>query len=55
MNVSYRTFNGWVTRKIMPNADQAVAIAEALDITVEYLVTGSLRKAIKCKIIQFQR
>jgi len=40
IGVSYRTFRGWMYRKIMPNADQVVAIAEALDTTVEYLVTG---------------
>ena len=27
-------------RKVLPHADQAVAIARALDTTVEYLVTG---------------
>ena len=35
------TFSRWVQRKTMPNADQAVAIASALNTTVEYLVTGT--------------
>lgn len=39
-NSNYRTFRGWVSREIMPNADQAVAIADALGTSVEYLVTG---------------
>jgi transcriptional regulator with XRE-family HTH domain len=41
IGVSGRTFRGWVSRKIMPNADQAHALAQALGVTVEYLVTGS--------------
>ena len=41
IGVSERTFRGWLSRKIMPNADQACAIAKALGVTVEYLVTGS--------------
>lgn len=40
IGVSYRTFNGWISRKIMPNADQAYRIARALHTTVEYLVDG---------------
>ncbi len=42
INVSYRTFNGWISRKIIPNADQAVSIAKVLGTTVEYLVTGDI-------------
>lgn len=45
INVSYRTFNGWISRKIMPNADQAVSIAKLLDTTVEYLITGKAPEA----------
>ena len=33
-------FRRWVSRPIMPNADQATMIANALGVTVEYLVTG---------------
>ncbi len=40
IDVSYRTFRGWISRKIMPNADQAVLIAQILHTSVEYLVTG---------------
>ncbi len=34
-------FRRWASKSTMPNADQAVAIAQALGVTVEYLVTGS--------------
>lgn len=37
---SFRTFRGWMSRKIMPPADDVVKIAEALHTTTEYLVTG---------------
>jgi len=43
INVS--TFRGWITKKVMPNVDQALAIAEALDTSVEYLVKGQALKA----------
>jgi hypothetical protein len=33
-------FRRWSSRRTMPNADQAVGIAEALGTTVEYLVKG---------------
>lgn len=33
-------FRRWMSKRIMPNADQAVAIAEALGTSVEFLVTG---------------
>ena len=39
--VSFGTLRKWLTNKTMPNADQAVAIARALGVTVEYLVTGT--------------
>jgi hypothetical protein len=34
------TFRRWVSKQIMPNADQAVIIARSLKTTVEYLVDG---------------
>lgn len=34
------TFSRWIQRNTMPNADQVVAIAHVLGVTVEYLVTG---------------
>jgi len=38
--LNQRTFQGGITKGIMPKADQVVLIAEALNTTVEYLVTG---------------
>ena len=38
--ISYQTFRGWVTRKVFPDALQTVRIAQALDTSVEFLVTG---------------
>ena len=40
-NISLATFQGWISRKRLPHVDQAVAIATALNTTVEYLVTGT--------------
>ena len=39
--IKFGTFRGWITKNRLPNADQAVSIAQALDTTVEYLVTGT--------------
>ncbi len=33
-------YNGWRRRKILPRADIAVKIAQFLNVSVEYLVTG---------------
>ncbi len=39
--IEHRTIEGWTSsRKTIPRADAAVAIAQALDTTVEYLITG---------------
>ena len=40
IDVPFGTLRKWLSRQTMPNADQAVAMAEALGTTVEYLVTG---------------
>jgi hypothetical protein len=34
------TFASWKSRKIIPRADEALCIASALNVTVEYLLTG---------------
>lgn len=39
--ISYQTFRGWVTRHSFPDAQQVFRIAQALNTTVEYLLTGS--------------
>jgi len=39
---SYNTLQSWINRDRLPNAEQAVKIANALDTSVEFLVTGKL-------------
>jgi transcriptional regulator with XRE-family HTH domain len=34
------TFSSWKTRNIIPRADEAYLIAEALGVSVEYLLSG---------------
>lgn len=41
INESYNTLQSWINRDRLPNAEQAVKIAEALNTTVEFLVTGT--------------
>ena len=38
--IPIRTFWGWIHRNCIPDASRACAIAEALGVTVEYLVRG---------------
>jgi transcriptional regulator with XRE-family HTH domain len=38
--VAKGTFSSWKTRNVLPRADEAFKIAEALGVTVEYLLTG---------------
>ena len=38
--VAKGTFSSWKTRNVLPRADEAFRIAEALGVTVEYLLTG---------------
>jgi len=52
-NISFRTFNGWITKRICPKADQAYHIARILNTTVEYLVAGD--EGTKYLIDLFQR
>ncbi|MBQ6781959.1 MAG: helix-turn-helix transcriptional regulator [Treponema sp.] len=37
---SYNTLQSWINRDRLPNAEQAVKIADALNTSVEFLVTG---------------
>ncbi|MCR4735768.1 MAG: helix-turn-helix transcriptional regulator [Treponema sp.] len=37
---SYNTLQSWINRDRLPNAEQAVKIADSLDTSVEFLVTG---------------
>jgi len=38
--VAKGTFSSWKARKVLPRVDVAFKIAEALGVTVEYLLTG---------------
>jgi transcriptional regulator with XRE-family HTH domain len=38
--ISKGTFSSWKNRNILPRADEAFLIANALRVTVEYLLTG---------------
>lgn len=40
INESYNTLQSWINRDRLPNAEQAVTIAFALNTSVEFLVTG---------------
>jgi bacteriophage CI repressor helix-turn-helix domain len=47
--ISYRTFQTWINRKTYPDALQTYLIAQALNTTVEYLVTGEEKDIYKEK------
>ena len=59
--ISLNTLRGWVSKNVLPRADEAVKIAKALNTTVEYLVTGEQTdKAkelaeLKAKIMDFAK
>jgi transcriptional regulator with XRE-family HTH domain len=36
-----QTLRGWVSKEILPRVDDAHKIAQALNVTVEYLLTGN--------------
>jgi len=38
--LNYQTLRGWVTKGMLPRADDAEAIAQALRTSVDYLITG---------------
>ena len=40
--ISFNTFQGWISKGIFPRVNEAVRIAGALNISVEYLLTGSI-------------
>lgn len=38
--ISYNTFQSWMTKNRLPDAEEAVKIAKTLNVSVEYLVMG---------------
>ena len=51
---SYNTLQSWINRNRLPNAEQAVRIANVLNTSVEFLVTGktTLKKDDHTKTIK---
>jgi len=45
IGVSTRTFRGWMSRLIMPNADQVFMLARVLKVDPEWLVFGTYRRS----------
>jgi transcriptional regulator with XRE-family HTH domain len=41
--ISFNTFQGWISKGIYPRVNDAVRISSALNTSVEYLVSGSIR------------
>ena len=54
INESYNTLQSWINRDRLPNAEQAVTIADALNTSVEFLVNGkpSNRKTDHSKTVK---
>jgi transcriptional regulator with XRE-family HTH domain len=40
IGISYNTLQSWITKDRLPDAEQALKIADRLNTTIEYLVTG---------------
>lgn len=47
INESYNTLQSWINKDRLPNVEQAVKIAELLNVSVEYLVKGNISKSEK--------
>jgi transcriptional regulator with XRE-family HTH domain len=45
--IPVRTLQGWIFRNVFPTVVDSYYIARALDVTVEYLVTGKTRQEQK--------
>jgi transcriptional regulator with XRE-family HTH domain len=42
-NISFNTFQGWIAKGLFPRVNEAVRIAAALNVSVEFLITGSVQ------------
>jgi transcriptional regulator with XRE-family HTH domain len=42
-NISFNTFQGWISKGIFPRVNEAVHIAIVLNTSVEYLVSGTIQ------------
>ncbi len=54
-DVKYQTFRNWSARDIIPDAIQAVRIAQALNTTVEYLVTGETSNPAEIELAELKK
>jgi transcriptional regulator with XRE-family HTH domain len=52
--INYQTFRGWVTRETYPAGDETYRIAQALGVSVEFLVTGreTLERSSNAEFVQ---
>jgi hypothetical protein len=55
IEVPFGTFRKWMSNKTFPDAREGVLIAELLNTTVEYLVTGKLPEGIPPEILDIAR
>ncbi|CEM60471.1 XRE family transcriptional regulator [Treponema phagedenis] len=39
-DIPFRTFQGWISKSIIPDAVSLYKIAQSLNVSVEYLITG---------------
>ena len=55
-NISFNTFQGWISKGIYPRVNEAIRIAASLNASVEYLASGAVqdnKKSIEtiCKLL----
>jgi len=41
--ISFNTFQGWISKGLYPRVNDAIRIAASLNVSVEYLATGSVQ------------
>jgi len=42
-NISFNTFQGWISKDIFPRVNEAIRIAASLNTSVEYLANGAVK------------
>jgi len=42
-SISFSTFQGWIVKGMYPRLNEAIRIAASLNVSVEYLASGSVR------------
>ena len=42
-NISFNTFQGWISKDIYPRVNEAIRIAASLNTSVEYLASGAVQ------------